>query len=63
MNVTRGLALIVCLFLPAGLAAQPRPADAEDGLDSGTYIKGGVAHWQGDLENPGGLAGLTSTSF
>ncbi len=62
-NVTRGLALIVCLFLPAGLAAQPRPADAEEGLDSGTYIKGGVAHWQGDLENPGSLAGFNVDLF
>jgi hypothetical protein len=54
---TRGLALAVCLLLPAGVAAQPRSDDAEDGRSSSTYFKAGVAHWQGNLENPGGLAG------
>jgi hypothetical protein len=63
MNVTQGLALSVCLLLPAGLAAQPRSDEAEGGRHSATYIKGGVAHWQGDLENPGSLAGWNVDLF
>jgi hypothetical protein len=63
MNITRGLALGVCLLLPAGLSAQPRLDDTEDERHSATYIKGGVAHWQGDLENPGSLTGMSVDLF
>jgi hypothetical protein len=63
MNVARGLALGVCLLLPASLAAQPSSDDAEGGRHSRTYFKGGVAHWQGDLENEGRLAGRSVDLF
>lgn len=51
MNVTRALALSFCLLLPAGLSAQPLEGDLDSGPKTGTYLKAGVAHWQGDLEN------------
>lgn len=51
MNVTRGLALSFCLLWPAALAAQPVEVYSDGGAKEGTYIKAGVAHWQGDLDN------------
>jgi hypothetical protein len=63
MNVARGLLLIICVFLPAGLAAQPVPEESDAGRKSGTYFKAGVAHWQGDLRNPPRLEGWSVDLF
>jgi hypothetical protein len=44
------LALVSCVSMPATLAAQAQPAkDAEAGRKSGTYLKLGLAYWQGDI--------------
>ena len=55
MNATRALTLIFCLLLPAGVAAQSAEGDSNGGGKAGTYLKGGVAHWQGDLDKKGSL--------
>jgi hypothetical protein len=56
MNVIRSLALIFCLLLPARLVAQPVQADPDGAPKSGTYLKAGFAHWQGDLDSRGSLS-------
>jgi hypothetical protein len=63
MTVTRALALSVCLLWPAGLSAQPTSDDGDEGRYPATYIKGGVTHWHGDLENDGSLAGWNVDLF
>ena len=49
------LAVGFCAWLPVNLAAQPAGDDADSRRKSGTYLKGGLAHWQGDIFNTGGL--------
>ena len=63
MNVTRSLALSFCLVWPAALAAQPVEVYSDGGAKEGTYIKGGVAHWQGDLDNKPILADWSPDLF
>lgn len=44
------LALVSCLSMAATAAAQTQTArDAADGRKSGTYLKLGLAYWQGDI--------------
>ena len=48
------LALSFCVWLPTILAAQPA-GDSEDRRKAGTYLKGGLAHWQGNIFSRGSL--------
>jgi hypothetical protein len=47
--------LIFCLLVPAGLTAQSVEVESDGAGKSGTYLKVGLAHWQGDLERKGSL--------
>jgi hypothetical protein len=50
------LALAACLLLPASALSQPTSAgDEPPGRKSGTYVKMGLAHWQGDVFNESSL--------
>jgi hypothetical protein len=47
-----GLVVFLLLWLPAGVAAQdasPYQLTDTSGGDGGTYLKVGLAHWQGDI--------------
>ena len=55
-TVRRALALVACLAWPATLAAQaPAPVGSDGTRKSGTYLKAGLAHWQGDIFKTGSL--------
>lgn len=48
--LTVGFALACWLALPAGVLAQDeQPQESSSGRKSGTYVKLGLAHWQGDI--------------
>jgi hypothetical protein len=49
-RLTGAVALACWLALPAGVLAQDeRPQESSSGRNSGTYMKVGLAHWQGDI--------------
>jgi hypothetical protein len=48
--LTVAFALACWLALPAGVLAQDKqPQESSSGRKSGTYVKLGLAHWQGDI--------------
>jgi hypothetical protein len=49
------LVLVFSLWMPLTLAAQPGDGDSGSRRKSGTYLKGGLAHWQGDIFSRGSL--------
>jgi hypothetical protein len=68
--VTATLALVCCVLVPATLQAQTKPTpaqtkpteDSSGGRKSGTYLKLGLAHWQGDIFSESSLTSLTRWS-
>jgi hypothetical protein len=55
-HLGRLLLLVSCCSLPANLAAQEPPqAEPDGGRKSGTYLKTGLAYWQGDIFRKGSL--------
>ena len=49
-RLTGAFALACWLALPAGVLAQhEQPQESSSGRKSGTYVKLGLAHWQGDI--------------
>ena len=56
------LALICCVLMPATLPAQTTPTkDSPGGRKSGTYLKLGLAYWQGDIFSEGSLTRWSGT--
>jgi hypothetical protein len=55
-TIARGvLALGLCALLPAAAGAQTRDEDFDSRRKSGTYLKAGLAHWQGNIFSRGSL--------
>jgi len=62
--VAATLALTCCVLAPATLRAQTQPAeDSSGGRKSGTYIKLGLAHWQGDIFSESSLTRWSGDLF
>jgi hypothetical protein len=52
----RALLMLACAMLPLNvLAQQPLQENSDGGRRSGTYLKTGLAHWQGDIFSRGSL--------
>ena len=60
-----GLLVLACwLGLPQGALAQSEaPPEPSDGRKSGTYVKVGLAHWQGDIFSESALTNWTVDLF
>ena len=54
-RLTGAFALACWLALPATVLAQYHPRESSSGRKPGTYLKLGLAHWQGDIFSKGSL--------
>jgi hypothetical protein len=62
--VVAALALVCCVLVPATLSAQTEPTkDSRGGRKSGTYIKAGLAYWQGDIFSESSLTRWSGDLF
>lgn len=57
------LALALCVALPASALAQQTASERSGGRKSGTYLKLGLAHWQGNIFSEGALTQWTVDLF
>jgi hypothetical protein len=57
------LALAVCVALPASALAQQAAGERSGGRKPGTYLKLGLAHWQGNIFSEGALTHWTVDLF
>jgi hypothetical protein len=64
VRMFRGLALALCLAIPAAAAAdQPRDYEPVRSRKAATYLKLGLAHWQGNIFQEGALTQWTVDLF
>jgi hypothetical protein len=63
LSLRTGLVFAVCLALPAFAFAQQDSAERAGGRKPGTYMKLGLAHWQGNIFSEGALTQWTVDLF